>query len=164
MSPKKRRIPKDGAGVDSDKDKKAFTKPALPEPDIGLKYEPKTGYLYNKSGWPVYQLNSAADGWIPLVSPNLASLLPLGTQPVLVEDYMWGLYDDDNQLGFYWDDTTHSWIALSSEKTPEVISPVAECPGALPARLSPGDQADVVSNLNIRSSPGILGITGSRPT
>ena len=135
--------------------------PALPpfsEPSQGLTYDEGSKCLVNSEGEPLYCLNQDGTGWIPVVPDEIAGQFPLPIEPSLSEEGQWILTGENDDVIFFWVFTSHSWVLVEREQTVEItpIPPVTDCPGALPPRLAAGDTVRVTTNLNFRTSPGLL--------
>jgi len=131
--------------------------PPLPELSDGLSYDEKSGLLINANGVPSYYLNEEKAAWFPII-PDVAMQLSL------TNEYKWALIGTDGQAKYSWDFESHSWVEILQEQAideepeiseePEVIK-IENCPKASPPRLEIGGQAEVLSDLNFRSSPEI---------
>ncbi|MBT3391800.1 MAG: hypothetical protein HN413_15485 [Chloroflexi bacterium] len=131
--------------------------PPLPEPSEGLAYDSESGFILDADGNQLYQLNEAGSGWVPVIPDGMADM-----QLSSEGEYDWVLFDDSYAAQYYWDAETHGWVAVPQEEavaeeaapTEEAVV-IAECSQASPPRLAPGGQAEVLTNVNFRSSPGI---------
>ncbi len=139
--------------------------PAFPEPNEGWSFDSAKGVLLNAAGTPLYRLNEDGNGWTPLVPADLQSL------KLSAEGGKWTL-GDDSGAKYAWDAATHSWQEIPQEQAAEDAAQdeteqdeaaqdeVAEassgdCAGVAPPRLVAGEKAEVLANVNFRSSPGI---------
>lgn len=131
--------------------------PPLPEPSAGLAYDSESGFVLDADGNQLYQLNEAGNGWVPVIPGDMTDL-----QLSSEGEYDWVLFDDSYAAKYYWDVESHAWLAVPQEEvaaeepapTEEAVV-IAECSQASPPRLVPGGQAEVLTNVNFRSSPGI---------
>ncbi len=128
--------------------------PPFPEPSKGLSYDADSGFIVNAEGKALYQLNEDGTGWVPVIPDEMKSM-----QISSEDDSSWSLSDDESTK-YTWDAASHSWVEVPQEEAAEEpaqeeISTVAACEGASPPQLSPGREAEVLSNVNFRSSPGI---------
>ncbi len=131
--------------------------PPFPEPSEGLVYDQDSKCLVNIEGEPLYCLNPGETGWFPVIPDEIASQFPLPVEPQLSSEGQWILTGENDDIIFFWEFPSHSWILVEREQTKETpIPPITDCPGALPPRLAAGDKVRVVTNLNFRTSPGLL--------
>jgi hypothetical protein len=124
--------------------------PPLPEPNAGLEYDADKGGLLNADGDLVYTLNEDGSGWTPVIPAEMASMQLDGE---------WTLLDADGTPAYIWDAETQTWLAVEQEETPAETAPVntniVDCPGAADPRLSGGKNAEVLRDVNFRSSPSV---------
>ncbi len=127
--------------------------PDFPASSQTLSLDAANEHLLAPDGSLVYTLDAEAAQWTPIIPNDLAATLPEGytlTEPT--PDH-WEIHAPENgDLLLAWDPDALAWQA------PAESAPVAEepdCPLALPPRLQVGKQARVITNLNMRSSPGI---------
>ena len=128
--------------------------PALPEPSEGLSYDKESGFVLNAEGKALYQLDEDGTGWVPVIPDDMKSM-----QISSEDGSSWSLSDDESTK-YTWDAASHSWVEIPQEEVAEEpaqeeTTTVAACEGASPPQLSPGGEAEVLSNVNFRSSPGI---------
>ncbi len=129
--------------------------PPLPQPSNGLSYDAENARVVTDDGTPRYQLNDDGTDWVPIIPDAMVAMQLSSTG-----EYQWALTGEEDAPTYYWDFDTHAWAAVEQpidepveEATPVVA--VAECPDALPSRITPGGQVQVLSNLNFRASPDI---------
>ncbi len=102
-------------------------------------------------GKALYRLDVDAGKWVPIVPDELQASLPEGFQIAEV-DGAWQIAGPDGKALYRWNPDTMSWEAIeSAETSPSTSSTCA----ARPTRLTVGDYAKVLTNLNLRLSPGI---------
>lgn len=127
--------------------------PDFPASSQTLSLDAANEHLLAPDGSVVYSLNAEATDWLPVIPDDLASALPEGYQLTEPTPDGWEVRAKENgDLLLAWDPDALTW------QTPAESAPVAaepDCPLALPPRLQVGKQARVITNLNMRSSPGI---------
>ncbi|MCP4139789.1 MAG: SH3 domain-containing protein [Chloroflexi bacterium] len=125
--------------------------PSLPEPSEGLSYDAESGFVLDAEGNALYELNEDGTGWVPVIPDEMASM-----QLVSEEDGSFYLSDGENAQ-YNWDAATHTWVKSADEEvaTEEETTIKGDCDGVSPARLKAGEEAEIIRNLNFRSSPGI---------
>jgi len=116
-------------------------------------FDADQGVLLNADGQAVYELDAAAGRWIPIIPDALRAQLPEGYKLVNV-DGVWQITDADGKVLYRWNPETSTWEPVETEEGTTSEAPSSDC-GAQPARLSVGDSAKVLTNLNLRTSPGI---------
>ena len=122
--------------------------PPFPEPSDGLSYDVESGFVVDADGNPLYQLSEDGTGWIPIVPDEMQSM------ELSAEGEEWILSDDEGKK-YAWDAATHSWVEVPQEEVAEEAASTVECEGAAPSQLISGGEAEVLSNVNFRSSPGV---------
>jgi hypothetical protein len=131
----------------------AATLPDFPASRQTLSLDAANQHLLAPDGSPVYALDVEAADWIPVIPEETASTLPEGYELTEPTPDQWEIHEkEDGDLLLAWDPDALAW------QEPAGSQPVAEevdCPLALPPRLQVGGQAKVLTNLNMRSSPGI---------
>lgn len=122
--------------------------PSFPEPSAGLEYDAANGGLVDADGNLVYTLNDDGSGFTPVIPDDLQSLKLEGE---------WTLLDENGNPAYQWDAESHSWVAVPQEEVAAeaVNTNIVECAGAADARLTGGQQAEALRNVNFRSSPGV---------
>ncbi|MBT3313094.1 MAG: SH3 domain-containing protein [Anaerolineae bacterium] len=128
--------------------------PPFPEPSEGLSYDEESGFIVNAEGKALYQLNEDGTGWVPVIPDEMKSM-----QISSEDGFSWSLGDADGAK-YTWDAASHSWVEvpqeeIAEEPAQEETATVTACEGASPPQLSSGGEAEVLSNVNFRSSPGI---------
>jgi len=126
----------------------AVNLPDFPKADFEWNYDADTGLLLGPDGTPRYELDAAIGRWIPVIPDDLRAKLPDGFK-LVGADGGWQITGPDGQVLYRWNPETHAWEAVET-----AVTPSSDC-GAQPARLSVGDSAKVLTNLNLRSEPGI---------
>ncbi len=132
--------------------------PPFPEASAALEYDTAKGGLIAADGTLVYTLNADGNGWTPLIPDELNDLKLAGE---------WQLLDADGNPAYEWDAASQSWVAvpqaeISAEaeseptaETPAATTNIVDCPGAAEPRLTGGQQANIMRDVNFRSSPGV---------
>jgi len=123
--------------------------PPLPEPNAGLEYDAAKGGLINANGELIYILNEDGSGWTPVIPAEMASLQIEGE---------WTLLDADGNPAYTWDAESQSWVEVVPEEAPtdeQANTNIVDCPGSAEPRLEGGKKAEVLRNVNFRSSPGL---------
>lgn len=127
--------------------------PPFPEPSAALEYDAANGGLVDAAGNLVYTLNADGSGWTPVIPEELADMQLDGE---------WELLDSDGNPAYTWDAASGSWVALEQaeepvveEEAPAATTHIVDCPGAAEPRLVGGQPAEVVRDVNFRSSPGV---------
>ena len=124
--------------------------PPLPEPSEGLSYDAESGFILNADGEALYALNEDGTGWVPVIPDNMKKL------DLSSDGYDGWTLNDEDGAKYIWDRDTHSWLEVPQEDVAEEdLTEIPECAGAASPQLSVGDDAEVVSDVNFRSSPGI---------
>lgn len=127
--------------------------PDFPASSQTLSLDAANQHLLAPSGSPAYALDAEAAGWIPVIPEEVAATLPEGYDLTEPAPDQWEIHEKETgNLLLAWDPDALAWQEPAGSK------PVAEevdCPLALPPRLQVGGQAKVLTNLNMRSSPGI---------
>jgi len=113
-------------------------------------------YTYDADAkeWKAVDAAAEAPSYPPL-PPELQTLVDDGTLRPIDGPNGWILADAEGSAVYYYDGSSAAWkmVVTAVEPTPE--PPAGETCATVPARLSIGMTAVVVSNLNFRSSPGI---------
>ena len=125
--------------------------PAFPPANFKWTFDEAEGLLRNPQGQALYRLDAKAGRWLPVVPDDLRARLPKGFQMGEVGG-RWQITGPDGQLLYRWNPDTLTWEAVETEAAGTM--PSGDC-AARPARLKVGDSAKVLTNLNLRSSPGI---------
>ncbi|NPA06590.1 MAG: SH3 domain-containing protein [Chloroflexi bacterium] len=132
--------------------------PEFPEAGFAWQVDEERGLLLDPQGRAVYRLNADAGRWEPVVPEALASKLPAGHK-VVWADGEWQVVGPDGAVLYRWDPKALAWaevqpeVSAEPEPTPSP-TPSGDC-AARPARLKVGDTAKVLTNLNLRRTPGI---------
>lgn len=127
--------------------------PDFPASSQTLSLDAAHEHLLAPDGSPVYALDAAAAQWTPIIPNDLAATLPEGYILAEPTPNQWEIHAPENgDLLLAWDPNALTWQA-PAESAPPAQEP--DCPLALPPRLQVGKQARVITNLNMRSSPGI---------
>ncbi|NPA31432.1 MAG: SH3 domain-containing protein [Chloroflexi bacterium] len=129
--------------------------PKFPSAGFEWKYDAARGVLLNPEGRAVYRLDPDLGKWVPELPDDLRAKLPEGFQIGEV-DGRWQITAPDGKVLFRWNPETLTWEAVEETSTAGTAEPTetGDC-AARPARLKVGDSAKVLTNLNLRSSPGI---------
>ncbi|MFZ5909843.1 MAG: hypothetical protein ACOYYU_07505 [Chloroflexota bacterium] len=131
----------------------AMALPDFPASSQTLSLDAASEHLLTPDGSPVYALDVEAADWIPVIPEEVASTLPEEYDLTEPAPDQWEIHEkEDGGLLLAWDPDALTW------QEPAESEPVAgevDCPLALPPRLQVGKQAKVLTNLNMRSSPGI---------
>lgn len=144
--------------------------PDFPEANLDWNFDSAKGLLLNAAGDPLYRLSEDGKSWLPAIPDKLKSL------KFAVDGDQWTL-SDDTGIKYLWDAATHSWGEVTQEQAAEdtaaedaaqdaaaednaaedEVAAVesGDCAGVAPPRLVPGEKAEVLANVNFRSSPGI---------
>jgi uncharacterized protein (TIGR03663 family) len=137
--------------------------PAVPYGAETLAYRSEERGLFDASGNKIYSLDEVTWSWLPVIPDAIAQQLPTGATPIADQLTTW-LLEDANQVPAYrWDLTTMQWLPITSAEQviPTEVSPIPttpakmECPFTPETRLSEGQMAQVMVNLNVRSDPAI---------
>ncbi len=127
--------------------------PDFPASSQTLSLDAANEHLLSPDGSPVYALDVEAADWIPVVSEDVVADLPEAYDLTEPTPDHWEIHEKEGgDLLRAWDPDALAW------QEPVGSEPVAgevDCPLALPPRLQVGKQAKVLTNLNLRSSPGI---------
>ncbi|HEY60609.1 MAG TPA: SH3 domain-containing protein [Anaerolineae bacterium] len=132
--------------------------PPLPETGIALEYDQTSGNLITISGTPHFELNTAGDGWLPILPDELLAQLPSGFRMTQDESNIWAVVDSNGSPLFSLEYETLQWMPIASKASiaqePTIVG-VPDCPKAKPARISAtGVKVRVVNALiPLRSSP-----------
>ena len=130
--------------------------PLFPKVDVDLHYNAEDGRLYTPDERPVYSLDSSGLEWIPVIPDEL--LLSLGS--IFMQRSAqgeWFLSGTNGPVYYQWDPGSLVWVEIAEFP---VFSPTPtsfDCPLALPSRLAVGMKVRVLSELNLRASPGFDG-------
>ena len=126
--------------------------PPFPDVDVDLFYQAGDYTLTTADRKTIFQLNSELNSWEPIVPDEIASNLPDGAKSSPGEGGLWTLTSVDGEPLYTWDPGNLAWDPVPTPVEPPTH---ALCPLALPPRLRVDMEAEVISNLNLRSSPGI---------
>ncbi len=127
--------------------------PDFPASSQTLSLDTVNERLLDPNGNPVYALDAETAKWAPILPDEIAATLPEGYTLTEAAPGRWEIHDTtNNALLLAWDADALTWQA-PAESVPVAQEP--DCPLALPPRLKVGGQARVITNLNMRSSPGI---------
>ena len=129
--------------------------PEFPAAGFEWKFDAAQGVLLNPEGRAVYRLDPDLGKWVPELPEDLRAKLPAGFRVGEV-DGQWQITGPDGKVLFRWNPETLTWEAVEETSTAGTAEPTeaGDC-AARPARLKVGDSAKVLTNLNLRSSPGI---------
>lgn len=119
--------------------------PTFPEASADLTYDVAKGGLINADGELIYQLSADGISWTPNIPAEMADLQLDGE---------WSLLDTDGNPAYKWDAESQSWVAPQEQQTNSSTN-IVDCPGASEPRLQGGQQAEVLRNVNFRSSPAL---------
>ncbi|GAB4504538.1 MAG: hypothetical protein Fur0043_15320 [Anaerolineales bacterium] len=129
------------------------TLPDFPASSQTLSLDAANQHLLAPDGSPVYALNAEATQWIPVIPDDLSATLPEGYTLAQSASNHWEIHaKESGDVLLVWDPDVFTW-QTPAESAPLTAEP--DCPLALPPRLQTGKQARVITNLNMRSSPGI---------
>lgn len=126
--------------------------PPLPEASAALEYDAAKGGLVNADGKLVYVMNEDGSGWTPVIPAEMASMQL---------DAEWTLLDADGNPAYEWDAESQSWVAVEQDEVPveeeqtSATTNIVDCPGSAEPRLEGGKNAEVLRDVNFRSSPGV---------
>lgn len=127
--------------------------PEFPVSSNELILEPVKKQLLAPDGSLVYVLDQVGQAWIPAIPDDMRPSLPGQFELVGTGPNLWSIIEKENgDPLFAWDVEAMQWKKTTEG---EVIERDAVCPLALPPRLQVGKSAVVMTNLNMRSSPGI---------
>ncbi len=127
--------------------------PDFPASSQTLSLDTANERLLDPNGNPVYALDAEAAQWVPIISEEVAATLPKEYNLTEPAPDHWEIHAKENDtLLLVWDPDALTWQA-TAESAAAAEEP--DCPLALPPRLKVGGQARVITNLNMRSSPGI---------
>jgi len=131
--------------------------PAFPTADFEWNYNADTGEILTPDGTAAYTLDADNGHWVPVIPADLTANLSANTQPVSNEDGDWVVPDADGNPQYVWNAATMNWDMVVEPVVEEQQTAPAQvdCPLALPPRLEIGQTARVMTNLNLRDSPGI---------
>lgn len=135
--------------------------PAFPEPkNQPMVFDESLGCIVNAEGQRLYCLDPTDTFWIPWVPEEIASQFPVPVEPQQSQDGRWILPGENQDIIYYWAYINHTWVLVEREEPEEPIAtpipPIVDCPGALPPLFKARDKAKLTTNLNFRSSPGLL--------
>jgi hypothetical protein len=127
--------------------------PPFPDVDVDLLYQAEDNTLTTPDGIALFQLNIELNLWEPMIPDEITSSLPDGVKSSPGEGGLWTLTSASGEPLYTWDPANLAWDPV----TPAPVEPPthALCPLTLPPKLRVGIEAEVISNLNLRSSPGI---------
>ncbi|NPA92409.1 MAG: SH3 domain-containing protein [Chloroflexi bacterium] len=134
--------------------------PEFPTADFQWNFDKAKGLLLTPDGKAIFRLDPDSGKWVPIVPDDLQASLPEGFQVAEV-DGAWQITGPDGKLLYRWNPDTMSWEAVETAETStgasneETSTAASSACAAHPARLSVGDSAKVLTNLNLRLSPGI---------
>jgi len=127
--------------------------PDFPASRQALSLDAANQHLLAPDGSPVYALDAEAADWIPVVPEDVAADLPEAYDLAEPTPDRWEIHEKDGgDLLRAWDPDALAWQEPAGS---EPVAGEVDCPLALPPRLQVGGQAKVLTNLNVRSSPGI---------
>jgi hypothetical protein len=130
--------------------------PSFPTADFEWVYNSDMGEIQSPNGMAAFSLDAENERWVPVISAEVAANLPANAQPVANEDGTWALPDTDGNSLYNWNSETLTWDLVAEPVAEESPAPTqADCPLALPPRLQVGQTAVVMTNLNLRDTPGI---------
>jgi len=99
-------------------------------------------------------MNEDGRGWTPVIPAEMADMQLDGE---------WTLLDADGNPAYTWDAESQSWVAveqeevLAEEEQASATTNIVDCPGSAEPRLEGGTNAEVLRDVNFRSSPGVGG-------
>jgi hypothetical protein len=125
--------------------------PALPQTAVELTLDESQRNLLAPDGRIVYNLDEEYGGWLPVVPQEIQDGLREGDSLEETEGTGWIIQSDQGELLYTWNQDTLTWSEMQTSPPPSG----GDCPVLLQARLQAGGKARVLTNLNMRSSPGI---------
>ncbi len=131
--------------------------PEFPPAEFSWQFDAQRGVLLDPDGVARYRLDEEGKRWVPIIPDDIQSGLPDGAKVAWV-DGGWQIVTPDGTALFRWNAATHTWEAIEAAENTENTTETAEtgaCARVKPPRLTVGGSAKVLTNLNLRRSPGI---------
>jgi len=133
--------------------------PEFPVTAVELNYDEQNNSLTTDKNQIVYILDTEAKRWIPFVPDGVSENLPSNYELVKTSDG-WKIRSETVEDLYTWNPDTLIWQPIStpsSSETPKETEVSFSCPLATPSQLNVNKKAEVVTNLNLRFSPGTGG-------
>ena len=125
--------------------------PDFPQAMAELTLDDLNQNLLAPDGRIVYGLDEDNGGWLPVIPQEIKDGLQTGVSLVKTDEAGWAIQSDQGEVLYFWDQESLSWSELKT--APQLAN--SDCPAQLQPRLQTGGKARVLTNLNMRSSPGI---------
>jgi hypothetical protein len=125
--------------------------PALPQTVVELTLDESKRNLLAPDGRIVYNLDEEHGGWLPVVPQEIQNRLREGDFLRETEGMGWIIQSDQGRPLYTWNQDTLTWS--EGQVSPPVSG--GDCPVLQQARLQADGKARVLTNLNMRSTPGI---------
>jgi hypothetical protein len=125
--------------------------PGFPQAVVELTPDDLNQNLLAPDGRIVYRLDEENMSWLPVITREVQDKLPAGTSLVKNSKAEWAIQTDQGETLYIWDGGSLNWV---KQQTAPPFSN-SDCPAQLQSRLQAGGKARVLTNLNMRSSPGI---------